>query len=233
VMSSSPSRAPDIAAPPSLLTRAVGGFGASILGGAALGSAAWVSDQLGYPLGLLIPANAIGVWLAAAFVLGGSARTIPTGALRGLIGLLSAVVAYYVLIATLGEGVRAIGASHAATVWGGVALLAGPLMGGAGAVWRHGSGWPRAIGVAVLAAALVGEGVVFGAPRLLRVDQLANDPGAFLFLAEIVIGLVLPFALLRRGERMRGYVATGALAVIAALAIGPVTTLVRGIADRF
>jgi hypothetical protein len=230
VMSSSPSRAPDIAAPPSLLTRAVGGFGASILGGATLGAAAWISDQLGYPLGLLIPANAIGVWLAVAFVLGGSARTVPTGALRGLIGLLSAVVAYYLLIAALGEGVRAIGASHAATVWGGA--LAGR-SGGAGAIWRHGSGWPRAIGVAVLAAALVGEGIVFGGPRLVRVDQLVNDPGAFLYLAEIVIGLALPFLLLRRGERLRGYVATAALTIVAGLAIGPVTTLVRGIADRF
>ena len=28
--------------------------------------------------------------------------------------------------------------------------LAGPVMGGAGAVWRHGTGWPRAIGVALL-----------------------------------------------------------------------------------
>ena len=38
---------------------------------------------------------------AVAFVLGASARTIPTGALRGVIGLLSAVAAYYVLIAVL------------------------------------------------------------------------------------------------------------------------------------
>jgi hypothetical protein len=232
-MSSSPSPAPDIAVAPTLLTRAVGGFGASILGGSLLGAAAWFSDQLGYPLGLLIPANAIGVWLAVAFVLGGSARTLPTGALRGLLGLMTAVVVYYVLIAVSGEGVRAIGASHAATVWGAVALIAGPLMGGAGAVWRHGVGWPRAIGVAVLAAALVGEGVVFGGPRLVRVDQLIHDPGAFLYLAEIAIGLALPFVLLRSGERLRGYVATAVLAVVAALAIGPVTTLVRGIADRF
>jgi hypothetical protein len=232
-MSSSPSAASDPHLAPSLPTRAVAGFGTSILGGAALGVAAWSSDQLGYPLGLLIPANTIGVWLAVAFVLGGSARTLPTGALRGLIGLVSAVVAYYLLIAILGEGVRAIGASHAATVWGAVALIAGPVMGGAGAVWRHGTGWPRAIGVAVLAAALVGEGVVFGGSRLVRVDQLAIDPGALLYLAETVIGLALPFVLLRRGERLRGYIATGALAVVAALAIGPVTTLVRGIADTF
>jgi hypothetical protein len=232
-MSSSPSEASDLSVGPSLLPRAVAGFGTSIVGGAALGLAAWVSDQLGYPLGLLIPANAIGVWLTVAFVLGGSARTLPTGALRGLIGLLAAVVAYYLLNAVFAQGYRAIGASHAATVWGGVALIAGPIMGGAGAVWRHGTGWPRAIGVAVLSAALVGEGLVFGGPRLIRVDQLVHDPGAFLFLAEVLIGLALPFVLLRPGERLRGYGATAALAVVAALVIGPVTDVVRRIADTF
>ena len=60
-----------------------------------------------------------------------------------------------------------------------------------------------------------------------------QTPAILLFLAEIVIGLALPFLLLRRGERLRGYVATIVLAVVAGLAIGPVTTLIRGIADRF
>src|SRR5262245_60448174 len=128
-MSSSPSRAPDLAIRAPLATRAVGGFGTSILAGAAIGGAARISDQLPYPLGVLLPANAIGAWLAVAFVLGASARTIPTGALRGLIGLLSAVAAYYLLIAMFGEGYRAIGASHAATIWGAVALATGPIMG--------------------------------------------------------------------------------------------------------
>jgi len=232
-MSSSPSPAPDVAVPPTLAVRAVGGFGASIGGGALLGAAAWLSDELGFPLGLIVPANLIGVWLAVAFILGGSARTIPTGALRGLIGLISAVVAYYLLIAVLGEGIRVIGATHAATIWGVVALVAGPVLGGGGAVWRHGIGWPRALGVAILAAALLGEAVVFGGPRLVRIDQLGTDPGAVLYAAEGLIGLALPFALLRPGERLRGYAATTALAIVAALAIGPVTTLVRSLADRF
>jgi Family of unknown function (DUF6518) len=233
-MSSSPSPAPDVTTiRPPLVSRAVGGFGWSIGGGAALGAAAWLSDELGYPLGLLLPANAIGVWLAVAFALGGSARTIPTGALRGLIGLLSAVAAYYLLFATLGEGFRVIAAPHAATIWGVVALVAGPVMGGAGAVWRYGAGWPRAIGVALLAGALLAEAVVFGGPRLARVDQLANDPGALLYLAEFVIALVLPFALLHAGERLRGYLATAALGLVGAVAIGPVLTAIRGLADRF
>ena len=230
---SSPSRAPDLAIRPSLAIRAIGGFGTAILAGAALGGAAWVSDQLPYPVGLLLPANAIGVWLAVAFALGASARTVPTGALRGVVGLLSAVVAYYGLIAIFGEGFRAIGASHAATIWGAVALVTGPILGMAGATWRHATGWPRAIGVAILAAGLIAEGVMFGAGRLARLDQLSVDPGALLLGAEIVIGASLPWLLLPPAERLRGYVATGGLAVAGALAIGPLSSLIRAVADRF
>ena len=218
---------------PAIATRAISGFGTSIVAGAALGTAAWVSDQLRAPFGLLIPANAIGAWLGVAFALGASARTIPTGALRGLVGLLSAVAIYYLLIAIFGQGFRAIGAPHAATIWGAVALIAGPVMGGAGAVWRYGRGWPRAVGVAILGAALIAEGLVFGGARLLRLDRAATDPGAILLAVEAVLGVALPWLLLRRGERLRGYVATGALAIAAALALGPVTTLLRELADRF
>lgn len=232
-MSSSPSPAPDLAIAPPLVNRAVAGFGASILGGAALGGAAWFADGLAWPLSLLIPANLIGIWLGVAFVLGASARTIPTGALRGVIGLLSAVAVYYVLIAAFGQGIRAIGASHAATIWGMVALLAGPALGGAGAVWRHGAGWPRAIGVALFASALFAEGFVFGAPRLVHLDRIAGDPGALLFAAEMIMGLLLPWFLLRRDERVRGYAALAGLAIVSALAIEPVTAVLRGLADRF
>ena len=229
----SPSPAPDLAISPSLGGRALGGFGASILGGAALGIVAWWTDELGFPWTAYIPANAIGAWLGLAFVLGASARTLPTGALRGLIGLVSAVVAYYVLIGVFGDGFRAIGASHAATVWGAVALLAGPVFGLAGATWRHGHGWTRSVAVAVLAAALIAEGVVFGAPRWARGDQVLTDPGAFILAAEAVLGLALPWVLLRRGERLVGYVAVAVLAVLAAVAIGPLTTVLRAIADTF
>ena len=230
-MSQSP--APDLALSPSLGSRVLGGFGASVLGGAALGALAWWTDELGFPWTAYIPANAIGAWLGLAFVLGASARTIPTGALRGLIGLISAVAAYYVLIGVFGDGFRAIGASHAATVWGAVALLAGPVFGLAGATWRHGHGLPRSIAVAVLAASLIAEGVVFGAPRWAHPDQVGTDPGAFVLAAEAILGLALPWVLLRRGERLAGYLAVAILAVMAAVAIGPLTTLLRAIADTF
>ena len=232
-MSSSPSPAPDLAIRPSLIGRAVEGLGTSILVGGALGAAAWFSDQLQWPYSLLIPANMIGVWLAIAFALGASARTIPTGAIRGLIGLLAAVAVYYLLFAILGAGYRAIGAGHAATVWGLVALLSGPVMGGAGAVWRHASGRPRATAVAVLAAALIAEGAVFGVSRLVHLDQVGADPGALLYGAEILIGALLPTILLRPGERGSGYAVTAGFAILGAVAIGPVTAILRSIADQF
>lgn len=224
---------PPPAADPPYLSRLVGGLGTSIVGGAALGAGAWLSDQLAWPYSLLIPANAVAAWLGVAFVLGASARTRPTGALRGLIGLLAAVSSYYLLFATLGDGFRALGAGHAATVWGAVALLAGPVMGLAGAVWRRSQGWWRAAAVGLLAGGLAAEGLVFGVPRLVHLDQLATDPGAFLLAFEIVLGALLPFVLLRRGERVRGYVAAIALTAAAAVAIGPAIALLRTLADTF
>jgi len=166
-------------------------------------------------------------------VAGATGRTIPLGALRGLVALVAAVAAYYLLIRVLGEGIRPIGAAHAATVWGVVALVAGPVMGAAGATWRRGRGWPRAISLALLAAVLVAEGVVFGGARLVGWDGPADDPGALLLAAEVLIGVLLPAVALDRGERRRGYLALLVIAVGALFAIGPAVDLVRGLADRF
>jgi hypothetical protein len=175
----------------------------------------------------------VGAWLAVAFAVGATGRTVLLGALRGLVALLAAVAAYYLLIRFLGEGIRPIGAAHAATVWGLVAAIAGPALGAAGATWRHGRGWPRAISASLLAAAFVAEGIAFGSARLLPWDDLAGDPGAVFLVVEALVGLVLPAILLRRGERLRGYASLGALAAGALLAITPVVGLVRALADRF
>ena len=209
-----------------LASRAAFGFGTGIGLGIALGALAWLSDQLAYPYSALIPANMIGAWLGLGFILGASAKTVPTGALRGLIGLLSAVGAYYLLISVSEAGFRLIGAPHAATTWGAVGLIAGPIFGAAGGAWRHWQGMGRALAVAVLAASLIAEGVVFGELRL-------GDIGGILLLVEVAIGLVVPFALLRPGERLIGYLATGLLALAIGLAIEPIFVLVRSVADRF
>ena len=209
-----------------LASRAALGFGTGIALGAGLGALAWLADQLPFPWGALIPANAIGVWLGLGFLLGASARTVPTGALRGLIGLLSAVAAYYALISIFAVGFRLMGASHAATTWGAVSLIAGPVFGAAGGAWRHWEGNRRAFAVGLLAASLIAEGMVFGKLR-------TGDAAGIFHLVEIVIGLILPLLLLRPRERLPGYGATLLLAVAIGVAIEPVTVLVRSIADRF
>lgn len=209
-----------------LASRVAFGFGTGIGLGVALGVLAWLADQLEYPYSALIPANAIGAWIGLGFILGASAKTVPTGALRGLIGLLSAVAAYYALISIFAVGFRLIGASHAATTWGAVALIAGPIFGAAGGAWRHWQGAGRAIAVAILAASLIAEGLVYGRLR-------TGDIGGILLLVEVAIGVAAPYFLLRRSERLVGYVATGLLALLFGVAIEPVNALVRAAADRF
>ena len=152
-------------------------MGTSLVAGALLGGSSWFSDQLAWPYSLLVPTNLIGIWLGVAFAPGCSARTLPTGALRGLMRLLAAIGTYYLLFALIDAGIRSTGAGHAATVWGLVALVAGPVMGGAGAAWRHGNGWLRATGVALLAAGLLAEGIAFGLGRLVHLDKLGRRPG--------------------------------------------------------
>ena len=201
--------------------------------GVALGAASWFADQLAWPLSLLLPANAIGAWLGVAFVAGATGRNVPLGALRGLLALATAVAAYYLLIRFQAEGIRSVGAAHAATIWGLAAAVAGPVMGAAGAIWRGGRGWPRAISIALLAAVLVAEGVAFGGPSLLAWDRLARDPGVLLLAVEASIGLMLPALCLARRERPKGYVSLAAIATAGVIAIGPVVGLVRGLADRF
>jgi hypothetical protein len=77
-----------------------------------------------------------------------------------------------------------------------------------------------------MSAALIAEGVVFGTFRL-------DDPGGILLTVEVAIGALLPIFLLGRRERLAGYGVTVVLALLGGILIGPVTTLVRGIADRF
>ncbi len=201
--------------------------------GALLGLAAWSADQLAYPWSVLIPANTVAVWVAVAFAAGALGVSIVGGAIRGLTALLAAVVVYEALTGTLGYGVSSGGAVHASLVWGATATVIGPVFGSAGATWRGSRGRARAIAVAVLGAAFIAEGLVFGAPRLVVVDELVHDPGAIVLGLEMAIGLAIPWLLLRPGERRTGYVALAVLGAIAALAIEPATVVLRSIADRF
>ncbi len=211
------------------LARPVSAVGMGVL----LGVAAWSADQLAYPWSVLIPANTVAVWVAVAFAAGALGVSIVGGAIRGLAALLAAVVVYEALTGTLGYGVSSGGAVHASLVWGAAAAVIGPVFGAAGATWRGSRGRARAIAAALLGAAFIAEGLVFGAPRLIVLDELVHDPGAILLGFEMAVGLAIPWLLLRPGERRTGYVALAVLGAIAALAIEPATVVLRSIADRF
>jgi hypothetical protein len=200
----------------------------ALLAGSILGAVAWLSDDLGYPLGLLVPANLVGVWGLVAFGAGAGARTVVGGAGRGLFALVAAVAVYYLAYGLLGDGWRAAGAVRAATIWGAVAIVAGPALGLSGSVWRHRSGWPRSIGLAVPAGLLIAEGLVLGA-------QVPNDPPARALLTiEALVGLVLPLVLLR-GARWRAIAYLGTAAVAGAAIVGLLLVLpaLRTAADTF
>ncbi|HEU0244551.1 MAG TPA: DUF6518 family protein [Candidatus Limnocylindrales bacterium] len=230
-MTSAPSTAPSApssAARPSILRRAGTAIPAALLAGSILGALAWFSDDIGYPYGLLIPANLVGVWGLVAFGAGAGARTVLGGAGRGLFALLAAVAVYYLAYGLLGEGWRAAGAFRAATIWGSVAIVAGPPLGLAGSAWRHRTGWPRSLGVAVPSGLLIAEGLLLGA-------QVPNDPPARTLLAiEAIVGLALP-VLLVRGARWRAIAYAGTVVVAGAAIAGLLTVLpaLRAAADTF
>ena len=69
---------------------------------------------------------------------------------------------------------------------------------------------------------------VYAIRKRLNVLLLTKDLGG-----KTNYRLALPWVLLRRGERLAGYLAVAILAVMAAVAIGPLTTLLRAIADTF
>ena len=230
-VSSAPSTsqpAPSTPAAPSLLRRAGTAIPVALLAGAILGGLAWLSDDLGYPAGLLIPANLVGAWGLVAFGAGAGARTIVGGAGRGLFALLAAVAVYYLAYGLLGDGWRMAGAMRAATIWGSVAFIAGPPLGLAGSAWRHRTGWPRSLGIAVPAGLLIAEGVVFQ-------SQVPNDvPARALLTIEALIGLALP-ALFLQGARWRliGYAGALAVAGIGIMGLVVVLPALRAAADTF
>ena len=230
-VSSTPSTAPSTEADPaapSLLHRAGTAIPVALLAGGILGALAWLSDDLGYPTSLLIPANLVGVWGLVAFGAGAGARSVIGGAGRGLFALLAAVAVYYLAYGLFGEGWRAAGAGRAAMVWGSVALLAGPTLGLAGSVWRHREGTARSLGIAVPAGVLIAEGLLFGA-------QVSNDPAArSLLTVEALVGIALPMFLVR-GMRGRAIGLSAAVLVAVGTLVGLLVVLpaLRAAADTF
>ena len=162
---------------PSLLGRAVGGLGTSILAGALLGGSAWLSDQPTVQPARPRPTPSAPGWRRVrARASGPRSRPARCAARR------PADRGRRVLPVVRDARRRVSGdrGGHAATVWGLVALFAGL---GDGRRGRHLARDRLAEGVrrrGPLRRA-PGRGIMFGLGRLVHVEQLWADPGALLF----------------------------------------------------
>jgi len=151
-------------------------------------------------------------WLAVAWLLGALARRGDLGAAAGAFALVGGTGAWYAFT-VWSEGRASLGYAVPVSIgWAAAAAVAGAIFGGAGALWRSGRrDAARALGAAMLAAPLIGEAVLL--------ETIWDGRAARVVLtAELVLGLVLPFVLVRRPPRalMLCIALTAVLAVVAA-----------------
>jgi hypothetical protein len=107
------------------------------------------------------------------------------------------------------------------TGWFAVALIAGPIFGFAGGVWRSGPGLLRPVAVGLLAGALLGVVAYFAGDALRYRLWTWGDTRVYLAAADLTAGLMLPVFLLKGlYQRLPAYLTaaiTGAVALIVML----------------
>lgn len=169
-----------------------------------------------------IAGNIAGTWVVVAFLVGAFATREPAraGAILGLIALLAATLAYYVGTAIAWDAINVARLLPGVLVWGAVSVIAGPMAGAAGAVWRRQSfrgktqWWLPAVAVGVLAAPLAAEG-------LYMAWLFSGEAGAVAGFVELAIGLVLPVWLVRTWQEWRiAYAVLSALGILGLVALG-------------
>lgn len=151
-------------------------------------------------------------WLAVAWLLGALARRPRLGAAAGAVALVGGTAAWYAFT-VWSEGRASLGYAVPVSIgWAAAAAVAGAVFGAGGALWRSGrSDGARALGAAMLAAPLIGEAVLL--------ETIWDGRAARVVLtAELLIGLAVPFVLVRRPPRalLLCLALTAVLAVIAA-----------------
>lgn len=190
---------------------------AAVLVGGALGAWCRVGDHLAEPLSSL--ANMGWPWLIVAFMIGAMSRRPLAGAVLGAMALLVAVGTYYLAMWSVDYGmsssdIKSIGVPDFARFWLVLALLAGPVFGAAGGLWRTSIGWIRPASVALLSGALLGEtGADIVIP--LRYAEAAH-------LLAVVIAVGLPLVLVTGIQRLQAIawlVVFGVAGVVAMLVL--------------
>ena len=162
-------------------------------------------------------ANAISPWLAVAFLVGAAMPSPRTAAVAGTATLTLALVGYYATT-ELRYGIG--GGTGSLVRWGLGALIGGPVFGIAGLAWRHGTIAQRAIGLGLLAACFIAEGVY-------QARVVAHPEAGVLFVA---VGLLIPVLGRTMNDRLWAYAATVPSLALGALGFGTLLLLDRAVA---
>jgi len=187
-----------------------GQFAAAVGFGLLLGTVARLGDQTGKDLAWVF--NLGGPWFIIAFIYGARVRRVLAGAIGAALLMAVAVATYYLLAPSFDVPREAAAAVPLTVIWTFVGGVGGAAMGAGGALWQAATGARRAVGVALLAGVLAGEGLV----QYLRLGR----GGDFVFGIELALGLMLPFALLSDGrEREWSLAVTAAMTVFAFFAV--------------
>ena len=194
---------------------------ALLLAGPALGLFAWQADRVETVDFVSQVVRALGnvpsPWLALAFLIGAVIARPSWGALAGAAVLCLAVGTYYVAINLSGdrEGIPLRGAL---TGWLAVALVAGPIFGLAGSIWRRGPSALRPFAVGILTGALLGEFAYFSGGELRYGIWDWNGTLDYLATVELVLALAMPVLLLSSLlQRLQAYVMAAVMGGIALL----------------
>lgn len=154
-------------------------------------------------------ANSGAIWSVVAFTAGAlfAGRISPRwAAVAGLLAELGLVVGYYAY-AEFGRG--GMGALFWPLVWLGMAFVAGPLFGAAGAWWRQGRTWRHRV------LSLAALGSLFGAEGLHYAWGLGYAPQAWACLAlALLVPLLMARALAERALTLAAAVPGSLLAYV-------------------
>ena len=154
-------------------------------------------------------------WLALAFIIGAAIARPAWGALAGAAVLCLAVGTYYVAITVSGDR-AGIPLGGALTGWLTVALIAGPIFGLAGAVWRSGRGLLGSFAVGLLTGAMIGEIAYFTGDALRYGLWEWGDTRVYLAAAETAVALSLPLLLLQGiFSRLQAYITAAVMGAVA------------------
>lgn len=148
-------------------------------------------------------ANSGAIWVTVAFAVGAIATSWRTAALAGTVTLLLAVGGYYAAAGVAGAGIS----TGSLLIWGGTAIVGGPVFGAAGWTWRTRRDRADALAAALLGGVYLAEGVY----TLLLVPAMAAAG-----VVEVVIGLGLAAAL----PRSRAHRSTALLLLVPLTIVG-------------